>query len=126
MTVTDTLPAGTTFDSATPSQGSCSQASGTVTCALGTVANGGTRERRRSRSGRNSEGSVTNQASVTSDAGDLNPSNNSASATTTVDPAADLELTKTDSPDPVLAGQQLTYTLSGAQRRPVVDQRRGV
>ena len=38
--------------------------------------------------------------------------NNSASATTTVDPVADLSLTKTDSPDPVLAGQQLTYTLT--------------
>ena len=38
--VTDTLPAGVTFDSATPSQGTCSQSSGTVTCALGTIANG--------------------------------------------------------------------------------------
>ena len=38
--VTDTLPAGMTFDSATPSQGTCSQTSGTVTCQLGTVANG--------------------------------------------------------------------------------------
>ena len=40
--VTDTLPSGVTFDSATPSQGSCSQASGTVTCALGTIADQGT------------------------------------------------------------------------------------
>ena len=31
--------------------------------------------------------------------------NNSASASTTVDPVADLSLTKTDSPDPVLSGQ---------------------
>ena len=38
--LTDTLPAGVTFDSATPSQGSCSEASGTVTCALGTIADG--------------------------------------------------------------------------------------
>ena len=36
--------------------------------------------------------------------------NNAASATTTVDPAADLSLTKSDSPDPVLAGELLTYT----------------
>ena len=27
-------------------------------------------------------------------------------------PAADLSLTKTDSPDPVLAGELLTYTLT--------------
>ena len=31
---------------------------------------------------------------------------------TTVDHAADLQLTKTDSPDPVLYGQELTYTLT--------------
>ena len=30
---------GVTFDSASASQGSCSQASGTVTCNLGTLAN---------------------------------------------------------------------------------------
>ena len=34
------LPARVTFDSATPSQGTCSESSGTVTCALGTIANG--------------------------------------------------------------------------------------
>ena len=104
VTVTDTLPANTTFDSASASQGSCSQASGTVTCALGTVAECRQARASRSRCGPQQRGSVTNQASVTSDAGDLNQSNNSASATTTVDPAADLELTKTDSPDPVLTG----------------------
>ena len=38
--------------------------------------------------------------------------NNSASADDHVDPAADLSLTKTDSPDPVLAGELLTYTLT--------------
>ena len=41
MTLTDTLPAGVVFDSATPTQGTCSESSGTVTCALGTIANGG-------------------------------------------------------------------------------------
>jgi uncharacterized repeat protein (TIGR01451 family) len=35
VTVTDTLPTKVTFVSATPSQGSCSQAAGIVTCALG-------------------------------------------------------------------------------------------
>jgi uncharacterized repeat protein (TIGR01451 family) len=36
--VTDNLPTGVTFVSATPSQGSCSQAGATVTCNLGTLA----------------------------------------------------------------------------------------
>ncbi len=111
VTVTDTLPSGVTFDSATATQGGCSQSAGTVTCALGTVTNGnsaGVEIKVRPQS----EGTITNQASVTSGAGDLNTSNDSASAQTTVDPAADLELTKTDSADPVLFGDELTYTLA--------------
>ena len=56
-------------------------------------------------------GTITNEATVSSAEGDPTPSNNSDSAETTVDPAADLELTKTDSPDPVPVGGLLTYTL---------------
>jgi uncharacterized repeat protein (TIGR01451 family) len=40
VTLSDPLPAGVTFTSATASQGSCSQASGTVTCPLGSLASG--------------------------------------------------------------------------------------
>ena len=39
VSVTDTLPSGVTFVSATPTQGSCSEAGGVVTCNLGSVAN---------------------------------------------------------------------------------------
>src|SRR6185436_18696834 len=39
-TVTDTLPAGVNFVSATPTQGTCS-GTGTVTCNLGSIASGG-------------------------------------------------------------------------------------
>jgi uncharacterized repeat protein (TIGR01451 family) len=111
VTVTDVLPSNSTFDSASASQGSCSESAGTVTCALGTVANAGTASVE-IKVRPNNQGTVTNQASVASDAGDLNQSNNSAGAVTTVDHAADLELTKTDSPDPMLYGQELTYTLT--------------
>src|SRR5207302_4082967 len=38
VTLTDTLPAGVRFVSATPTQGTCAQASGTVTCDLGNLA----------------------------------------------------------------------------------------
>jgi large repetitive protein len=41
VTVKDTLPAGITFKSATPSQGTCSASGQTVTCALGQLASGG-------------------------------------------------------------------------------------
>src|SRR5688572_5528668 len=37
VVVTDTLPASVTYVSATPSQGSCTQAAGIVTCNLGTI-----------------------------------------------------------------------------------------
>jgi uncharacterized repeat protein (TIGR01451 family)/fimbrial isopeptide formation D2 family protein len=40
VTVKDALPAGTTFKSATPSQGNCSASGQTVTCALGPLASG--------------------------------------------------------------------------------------
>src|SRR5207253_990497 len=65
VTVTDTLPAGVSYDSATPTQGSCSQSGGTVTCALGTLASGVSASvdlKVRPQS----EGTVTNQASVSS------------------------------------------------------------
>ena len=41
VTLTDTLPPQVTFVSATPSQGSCNEAGGTVTCNLVTMASGG-------------------------------------------------------------------------------------
>jgi uncharacterized repeat protein (TIGR01451 family) len=41
VTVKDSLPAGTTFKSASPSQGTCSASGQTVTCQLGPLAAGG-------------------------------------------------------------------------------------
>ena len=62
-------------------------------------------------------GTITNQAGVTSELADPDTADASASENTTVEAVADLSLTKTDSPDPVLAGELLTYTLAVAQRR---------
>ena len=100
-----------TFESATPSQGTCSQAAGVVTCALGTIADQGSASVE-IKVRPQSDGTITNQASVASDEGDSNTADNSAASETTVNPAADLSLTKSDSPDPVLAGELLTYTLA--------------
>lgn len=113
--ITDTLPAGTTFVSSTPSQGTCSGTS-TVSCTLGAInagasatvtlvatvaantANGAT---------------ITNTASVSSSAPtDPVSTNNSGSASTTVTGRADIGISKTDSPDPVEAGNNLTYTIT--------------
>jgi uncharacterized repeat protein (TIGR01451 family) len=116
-TVTDTLPAGVTFGSAS---GGCSEAGGVVTCAIGALANGA-----------NTSvtivvtptvtGVITNTAVVDGNQADGNAANDSDSEETTVVPVpvdADLSLSKSDSPDPALVGQPLTYTLTVTNNGP--------
>ena len=81
--VTDNLPSGVTFQSATPSQGSCSQASGTVTCNLGNLANGASATVEIKVTPQ-SAGTITNTAIVRGNEADADTSNNQASAQTTV------------------------------------------
>src|SRR5262249_28581875 len=62
---------------------------------------------------------ISNTASATaSESSDVNPANNSDTENTLVDTQADLSVTKTDSPDPVTAGQNLTYTITVANAGP--------
>jgi len=60
----------------------------------------------------NNAGDVNDTATVTSATPDPNPNNNSAVGRVSFRAAVDLRLTKTDAPDPVTAGMNLTYTLS--------------
>jgi hypothetical protein len=55
---------------------------------------------------------LTNTVEVTASSGDGDPSDNTATATTTVATLADYSLNKTESADPVLVGANLTYTLT--------------
>ena len=112
VVLTDTLPAGATFVSATPTQGSCSApVGGILTCNLGDLPAGST-----ATIGvvitPVATGTHTNSVSVTSPTPDPNPGDNSAVETTEVDTAADLRVSKSDSPDPVLVGSTLTYTIT--------------
>jgi uncharacterized repeat protein (TIGR01451 family) len=59
----------------------------------------------------NEGGDFNNFASVTTDSTDPNPNNNSDRSSVHVDPVADLSLDKSDSPDPLVGGTQITYTL---------------
>jgi uncharacterized repeat protein (TIGR01451 family) len=112
VSVTDNLLAGVAFGSATPSQGSCSQSAGTVTCSLGTVASAGTATVTIVVTP-NSSGTITNSASVSASTTDPSSSNNSDTADTTVAAgSADLSITKADSPDPATVGGRLTYALT--------------
>lgn len=83
VTVTDTLPASVTFISANSTQGTCSHAAGTVTCNVGSLANGASatitivvRP--------NAIATISNTASVSGNEPDPNTGNNSAAANTQV------------------------------------------
>jgi uncharacterized repeat protein (TIGR01451 family) len=118
VTVTDQLPAGVTYVSATSTQGTCSQASGVVTCVVGTLANGVTRTITIVVTP-TAVGTKTNTASVSANESDPNSANNNASAVTTVNPAsADLSVTMNDFPDPVEVGANLSYSATVTNNGP--------
>ena len=119
VTLADTLPAGTTFVSlSSPGGWTCTTpaigAAGTVNCSnaslgttsavftltvqIGATVTAGT--------------VLSNTATATTSTTDSNPANNSATATTTVASDADLQVTINDAPDPVVAGTNLTYTIT--------------
>ncbi len=110
VTLTDTLPGGVSFVSSAASPGTCSGTS-TVTCTLGSLASGDSATVTIVVTP-NSAGDLTNTASVTATESDSSTGDNTASETTTVNPAANLSLAKTASPNPVLLGEELTYTLT--------------
>jgi len=83
VTVTDTLPSVVTYLSSNTTQGSCSEAGGTVTCLLGTMANAGTATIT-ILTVPNTPGVVTNTATVTADQTDPNVANDTSSQTETI------------------------------------------
>ncbi|MGH2937318.1 MAG: isopeptide-forming domain-containing fimbrial protein [Solirubrobacterales bacterium] len=87
VTVKDTLPAGTTFKSATPSQGTCSASGQTVTCGLGQLASGGSAQVSITVDvAATATGSIRNVASVVGPEPDPDKSNNEASVEGPVTP----------------------------------------
>lgn len=86
VVMTDVVPSGSTFVSATSSQGSCSGTT-TVICTLGTLANGGGATISLVLKVPSAPGTVSNTASVTALELDPDPTNNSSTATVkTIDP----------------------------------------
>ncbi|WNR44897.1 DUF7507 domain-containing protein [Paenibacillus roseipurpureus] len=57
------------------------------------------------------EGSITNTAVVTSTTPDPDPTNNTSTTTTNVSVSADVSIVKTESPNPALPDELLTYTI---------------
>jgi uncharacterized repeat protein (TIGR01451 family) len=98
VTVSDTLPAGATYVSASSSQGSCSGTT-TVTCALGTLNSTGSGPSNVATvtitAFAGTAGTLTNTATVSSNETDPNPANNTATLSTIVAPATATAATTT-------------------------------
>ncbi len=117
VTLSDVLPAGVSLVSAESGQGSCGGTTA-ISCSLGTVTAGGD-VLVEIQVIPSTPGSLTDTASVSSGVHDPDTSNNDAAVTVTVTgPEADLALTLTANPHPVLVGQVLTYTLNVANAGP--------
>ncbi len=114
VVMTDTIPTGPTFTSATSSQGSCSYDVGlrTVTCTLGTIGTGANAFVDITIKPR-AEGTLNNTATITGSQWDPATGNNSASVNGL--PAVkvvDLAVQKSASANPIFTGQNVTYTIT--------------
>jgi uncharacterized repeat protein (TIGR01451 family) len=129
VTVTDALPAGVSYVSATSSQGTVSIASGILTANLGSLADGKSATTTLIVSvNSNTTGTISNTAVIQGNQPDPNMANNTSTVTTPVTPEADLAITKTASVKEVTAGKSFSYTLivqnngpSGATGVTIVD-----
>ncbi|MEM1332021.1 MAG: hypothetical protein AAGG08_01065, partial [Actinomycetota bacterium] len=111
VVVTDSIdPAVTSFAA---DQGVCAFVDQNLTCTVGTLAPGTFNVVVTGDLAEGFTGTLSNTASVTTSTdqgGDTGP--NSATVDAIAAPDADLRITKTAAPDPVVAGETLTYTLT--------------
>jgi uncharacterized repeat protein (TIGR01451 family) len=116
VVVSDPVPAPLSFVSATSP---CTLVGGTVTCSLGTMNNGDTRDLTIvEQLPSSATDGVVNVATVSSSTPDPNPNNNSATASVPLGPQADLQIEKRASASLVLAGGQVMYTLAVGNNGP--------
>ena len=113
VTLTDSHVSNGTFTilgaNASPG-GACPAAAGVVTCSLGTEPAGGRTTIVVTETATDAQ-DVNDCATVSSDTPDPNNGNNEACDGVSIIAVADVSLDKTDSPDPLVAGTEITYTL---------------
>src|SRR5690606_11385953 len=119
LIMTDTLPAGVTFVSATGDGWNCAHASGVVTCTRGSLAVGDAPQITITLTAPLANGTITNTATIASSTADPVANNNSDSEQTTVAPSTDLDILIADSTDPVEAGAVLAYTIDVNNAGPI-------
>ncbi len=122
VTLTDTLPTGSTFVGVTTTAGSCSQASGVVTCALGDIPftfPATTFQTVAIQVRLPTAGVWTNVATATTTATDPNPGNNvDVDQPTTAQAAADMQIVAAPSAATVTAGEPYSYALVATNNGP--------
>lgn len=119
VVLSDVLPAGTTFVSATPSQGTATASNGTLTANLGTLAVGETATIALTvRVGGAVTSQLSNSATATSAEVELTPANNSATQATNVISRVDLVITQSHGTAPIYSGSTLTYTITATNNGP--------
>ncbi|MCP9496174.1 MAG: FG-GAP-like repeat-containing protein [Pyrinomonadaceae bacterium MAG19_C2-C3] len=111
VVVTDTLPSGATFVSASASRGTgCTPGTGIVSCNLGSlILNASATVTVVVRP--TATGPVTNSATVTANELDSDTANNTAAQETSVILGGDISIVKTASPNPVNAGSNVSYAI---------------
>ncbi|HEY6804871.1 MAG TPA: SBBP repeat-containing protein [Pyrinomonadaceae bacterium] len=122
VVVSDSLPSGLTFASASQSQGSCSFNNPVVTCQLGNIASGGSAVVTVNVIP-TTVGSINNTASVTANELDTNTANNSGSQSTTVSASPSITGHVRDLSSAGVAG--VLVTLSGSQSATVTTDSNG-
>src|SRR5204863_10172109 len=116
--VTDPVPAGTSFVSA---DNSGSNVAGTVTWNLGDLPAGTTVLHMVVKVDPSRLADLSNTASVTSTTTDPTPGDHSATEATVVNTAADLSITKSDSPDPITARQNSSHIDTANTGGPLIE-----
>ena len=125
VTLADTVPSGTTFVSFTQISGPAFTltlpnvgSTGLITATAATFPVGTAAFRLIVHVTAKAGATITNAATVTAATADPNTSNNKATATNAVVASADLSVTKCDAPDPVVAGENITYSIGAANAGP--------
>jgi uncharacterized repeat protein (TIGR01451 family) len=125
VSLTDTTPSGTTFVSFRQTSGSAFTptlpnvgGTGLIAATVATFPVGTATFRLIVHVTAKDGATITNTATVTAATADPNPYNNRATATNKVQAAADLSITKCDAPDPVVPGENITYTIGAANAGP--------
>ncbi|MDI6051349.1 DUF11 domain-containing protein, partial [Flavobacterium sp. XS2P24] len=113
--VTDVLPAGYTFVSATASTGTYT--SGTGVWSVGTLANGASATLNITATV-NATGSYANTATITANEADPTPGNNTATSTPVPVPQSNVGITKTSSNATPNVGSNVTFTLTASNAGP--------